>query len=81
MAEFFDNIIKEVQTHCNNIDNFNKDLLTNIDQKNQEILSALGKTNQEILDNLVKLFGANKQPVVQSKKGFAAPKSYNPYSD
>jgi hypothetical protein len=78
MGEFLENISKEFQVQCKNIDDFNKDLLTNIDKTNKDVLNTLGKTNQEILDNLLKLF--NAQPAAPTKS-LTVPKSYNPYSD
>ncbi len=80
MAEFFDNLTKEFQLQCKNIDNFNKDLLSNIDKTNKDVLNTLGKTNQEILDNLLKLFNAQPQTSTPTKS-LTIPKSYNPYSD
>jgi hypothetical protein len=66
MADFLDILIKDIQKHCTNIDNFNKDILHNID-----------KTNKEVLDNLINLLGVQQK----AKPDTVLPQSYNPYND
>jgi hypothetical protein len=44
-----DVLLKDIQKQCNNLDNFNKDILNNID-----------KTNKELIDFLLNVF--NQKP-------------------
>ncbi|WP_396189965.1 hypothetical protein [Flavobacterium sp.] len=68
MADFLDIFVKDIQKHCTNIDNFNKDILYNID-----------KTNKDVLDNLIKLLGIKKE--ADTEPVIVGPLSYNPYND
>lgn len=77
MAEFFGNLSKDIQHHCANIDNFNKELLANIDNANKDMMNNLDKTNKEMLDKLISILSDIQKPIT----GKALPKSYNPYSD
>ena len=81
MADFFGKLVKDVGGHCENIDNFNKDLLKQFGNINDDILKQLGKTNEEILTNLNKLLGIenNTPQFVPSRSG--KPAAYNPYDD
>jgi mevalonate kinase len=86
MTDFLDNLVKDVQKHYTNIDNFNKDILNNIDKTNKELLTNLGKTNEEVMNNLMKLLNINqqskspKQPTCMYSSTIHS-KSYNPYND
>jgi hypothetical protein len=81
MADFLDNLVKDVQKHCTNIDNFNKDILNNIDKTNKELMTNLGKTNEEVMNNLMKLLNINQQPPASMYTPRLHSKSYNPYND
>lgn len=41
MSEVWENLITDIQKHCKNIDDFNKDILMKIDNKNKELIDIL----------------------------------------
>ena len=85
MADFLENLSKDVEQHFKNIDNFNKDVLSGPDKVNKDLLASLGKTNDEIVANLVKLLGGGNAPAPKPTKlpsvEKSIPGSYNPYAD
>lgn len=74
-----DGIILDIKKHCNNIDNFNKDLLQNLDQKSKDFLESIVK-----FDILNPLNGINKINDVEQKNNkhrTPTPRVYNPYNE
>jgi hypothetical protein len=90
MNALLENLSKDFQKHCKNIDTFNKDILKNIDKGNQDLLKGLGKTNEEIMTNLAKLLSEIKKPIDNilpqeqpqpGKRKDPNPRPFNPFSD
>ncbi len=79
MADFLENLSKDIQYHCKNVEDFNKDVLNQLDKANRDLLESLGKTNQEIVDNLIKLLGVAPQKKPEKPSFTAVPRAYNPY--
>jgi hypothetical protein len=67
MDQIFSNIQKDVDYHCKNIDDFNK-----------EILKFLEKTNQDAVDNLSNIVDEISKPVILFIEN-VGPKPYNPF--
>jgi hypothetical protein len=68
MDKFLANISNDIQKHCKNVDDFNKNVLKDLDKTSLEILNNLGKTNDEIMANLSNLLGGvNQKKVVTAK--------------
>jgi hypothetical protein len=78
--ELLERLMKDIDGHRMNIDNFNKELFENIDKNNTEFLESLGKTNEEIMENLHKLVGGIQEPVNSFMENIV-PKAYNPFRD
>lgn len=80
MDIFLQNILKDIDGHRVNIDNFNKELLSNLDKGNKELLQSLGINNDEMMDNLQKMMDGVQQPVHEFVQNII-PKPYNPFKD
>lgn len=80
MGDLINNISKDFQKHCKNIDDFNKGLLKDIDKANQDLINAVGlsKAQQDLNDNLKKLLDGIQKPFSITS---AKPAAYNPYRD
>jgi hypothetical protein len=93
MDKFLASLSNDIQKHCKNVDDFNKNVLKDLDKTGIEILNNLGKTNEEIIANLSNILGGvNKKtgvPLPEVNKPIATsikpktkqPKSFNPFSD
>jgi hypothetical protein len=80
MGDLLQNLSKDIQKHCKNIDDFNKGLIKDIDKANQDLLNAIGlsKAQQEMNENLKKLLEGMQKPFAIPA---AKPAAYNPYRD
>lgn len=70
MSDLINTISKDIQKHCKNIDDFNKDLINAV---------GLSKAHQELNDNLKKILDGIQKPF--SSISSAKPGAYHPYKD
>lgn len=70
-----DLLIKEINTHVTNVDNFNKSIIENIDKMHKEIL---GNIERSIDENIINPHKKNKKShlVVNNNKGI-----FNPFNE
>ncbi len=81
MSDILDNIIKDIQKHCKNVDDFNKDVLSKIDHTNKELVDFLwnvfnNKQKDKLLWNPFNDNEKDKKKKQSSKGGI-----FNPFDE